>query len=125
MKIIGDPIVGPGGAIMPFSAAVETSGLIMLSGQMALRNGAIIGDDITAQTETIFDGIEATLALSGTTLARVVRCTIWLRRPEDFAALNAVYARRFGEHRPARSTVVSALVLADALVEIEATAELR
>jgi len=123
MKIIGEPIVGPGGGVLPFSPAVVSSGLVFVSGQLALRGGAIVGADVAEQTEIVFDNLEAALGQAGGKLSDVVKATVWLRRPEDFAAMNAVYGRRFAAHRPARSTVVSPLVLADALVEIEVIAQ--
>jgi 2-iminobutanoate/2-iminopropanoate deaminase len=122
MQIIGEAMAGPGGMLLPFSPAVEARGLVFVSGQLALQGGAIVGDDIGAQTQVVFDNIEAVLGQAGLALTDVVKCTIWLRRAADFAAFNTVYAQRLAEHRPARSTVVSNLVLAEALVEIEVVA---
>ena len=121
MKIHGKPIIGPGGQVLPLSAAVETGGLVFASGQLALVDGRIEGD-ITAQTETTFDAIQSLLQDAGLSLDHVVKATVWLTDPADFAAFNAVYAARLPAPFPARSCVVSQLVLPNARVEIEVVA---
>ena len=121
MKIHGKPLIGPGGATIPLSAAVETDGLVFLSGQLALVDGRVEGD-ITAQTETTFDSILSILSAAGMSLDNVVKATIWLTDPADFAAFNAVYAKRLPAPFPARSCVISQLVLPNARVEIEVVA---
>lgn len=93
----------------------------MLSGQLALRNGRIVGATIEEQTDVAIDNIAALLAPLGKGLADVAKVTVWLSQATDFAAFNAAYARRFARPFPARSTVVSQLLIPDALVEIEAT----
>lgn len=122
MKIYGKPLIGPGGAAVPLSSAVETTdGLVFVSGQLALVDGKVEGD-ITAQTERTFDAISAVLAEAGMSLDNVVKATIWLTDPSDFADFNAVYAKRLPAPFPARSCVVSQLMLPNARVEIEVVA---
>ncbi len=121
-KRIGGAILGPGGAQLPLSAAIELEGLIFVSGQLALREGVISGADVQEQTEIAIDALEGILIEAGLTLGDIVKTTIWLARQEDFAAFNAIYGRRFRPPYPARATVVSALALPGALVEIEAIA---
>lgn len=121
MKIHGKPLIGPSGAVLPMSAAVETDGLIFVSGQLALVDGRVEGD-ITAQTEQTFDAIESILNDAGMSLDNVVKATIWLTDPSDFAAFNSVYEKRLPAPFPARSCVVSQLVLPNARVEIEVVA---
>ena len=121
MKIHGKPLIGPGGATLPLSSAVETDGLIFVSGQLALVAGRVEGD-IVVQTERTFDAIAAILENAGMTLDNVVKATVWLTDPSDFAAFNPVYARRLPAPFPARSCVVSQLVLPNARVEIEVVA---
>ena len=121
MKVHGKPLIGPGGKIIPLSAAIETDGLIFVSGQLALVDGKVDGD-ITDQTELTFDAIAAILDQAGLSLDNVVKATVWLTEPSDFAAFNAVYAKRLPAPFPARSCVVSQLVLPNARVEIEVVA---
>ncbi len=121
MRIHGKPLIGPGGKTIPLSAAIETDGLVFVSGQLALVDGKVEGD-ITVQTELTFDAIAAILGESGLSLDNVVKATVWLTEPSDFAAFNAVYAKRLPAPFPARSCVVSQLVLPNARVEIEVVA---
>jgi len=104
------------------SPFVDTGSLVFLSGQIAFdQDGAITGDAAT-QTRRCLERVESVLRDAGLTLSQVVKCTIWLRHESDFSAFNDAYARYFGSHKPARSTVISGLALPDALVEIEAIA---
>lgn len=124
MELLGSPVRTAIG-IVPLSPAVRSGDLLFLSGQLALREGALQGDDIDTQTNVVFDNIEAVLAEAGCTLANVVKATIWLRRASDFGRFNQIYAQRFNDHRPARSAVVSELLIDGALVEIEVLAEIN
>ena len=85
-------------------------GWLFASGQIPLdpKSGELVGGSIEQSAERIFDNLEAVLREAGLTLADVVKTTVFLTKTEDFPAMNAVYARRFGEHRPARSTVTVA-----------------
>jgi 2-iminobutanoate/2-iminopropanoate deaminase len=111
-------------AIGPYSQGLISEGLLFASGQIPLdpATGALVSGDITESVERVFDNIEAILAAAGATLDDVVKTTVYLLRMADFPAMNAVYARRFGEHRPARSTVAVAQLPKDAVVEIEVIA---
>jgi 2-iminobutanoate/2-iminopropanoate deaminase len=110
-----------GGRPIPLSAAVDAGDILFLSGQLALRDGRIQGD-VARQTELIFDSIAVILAEAGLNLDHVVKATIWLSDPTDFSAFNAVYSERLLSPYPARSCVISQLVLPDARVEIEVVA---
>jgi 2-iminobutanoate/2-iminopropanoate deaminase len=80
-------------------------------------------DGIEAQTEGCLRNIEAILQASGTDLRRVIRCGVFLIDIREFAAMNAVYARVFGDHRPARTTVQAAALPGEGLrVEIDCVA---
>lgn len=92
-----------------------------MSGQLALVGGRVEGD-ITTQTEVTFDAIQSILEEAGLGLDHVIKTTVWLTDPADFAAFNAVYAQRLPAPFPARSCVISQLVLPDARVEIEVVA---
>ena len=78
---------------------------------------------IEAQTEQVFDNLAAVLAEAGTSLDHVVKATVFVTDLGDFAKLNAIYAKRFGDHKPARSTVQVAALPRGACVEIELVAE--
>ena len=112
-------------AIGPYSQAVVAAGLVHCSGQIALdpASGALVDGDVAAQAERVLENLKAVLAAAGSSLARAVKCTVYLQRIEDFAAVNAVYARYFdGETPPARATVAVKALPKGALVEIDCVA---
>jgi 2-iminobutanoate/2-iminopropanoate deaminase len=114
-------------AIGPYSQAVAGGGFLFASGQVPLdpATGELVPGGIEAGVERVFDNLEAVLEAAGASLDDVVKTTVYLLRMSDFAAMNAVYARRFGNHRPARSTVAVAQLPKDAAVEIDVIARLR
>ena len=113
-------------AIGPYSQALVSGDLLFVSGQIPLdpATGALVSGGIEQAVERVFDNIQAILGAAGATLDDVVKTTVYLVRMSDFAAMNAVYARRFGSHRPARSTVAVAQLPKDAAVEIDVIARL-
>jgi 2-iminobutanoate/2-iminopropanoate deaminase len=109
----------------PYSPGVVFERLVFVSGQGAIdpSTGQLSGLDIETQTEQVFRNLAAILKAAGTDLSHVLRCGVFLVDMRDFAAMNAVYARAFGDHRPARTTVaVSSLPHAGLRVEIDAVA---
>lgn len=120
MQAFGGDVIGPGGMVIPITPAIRVGGLILLSGQLALRGGAIVGATVEEQTDVALDNIAALLAPLGKSLADVAKVTAWLSRAENFPGFNAAYAKRFAKPYPARSTVVSQLLIPGALVEVEA-----
>ena len=121
MKIVSTPTAPQ--AIGPYSQAMVTGGMIFTSGQIPLRaDGSKLKGDIAAQTEQVFDNLSAILESQGSSLGKVVKVTVFMTDLGEFAAMNAVFAQRFGEHRPARSTVQVAALPTGARVEIEAIA---
>jgi 2-iminobutanoate/2-iminopropanoate deaminase len=114
-------------AIGPYSQGVVEGGFLFSSGQVPLdpATGRLVEGGLEASAERVLDGIEAILREGGLGFADVVKATVYLTRAEDFAPLNAVYARRFGEHRPARSTVIVAALPAGALLEIDVIARVK
>lgn len=121
MKIVSTPTAPQ--AIGPYSQAIVTGGMIFTSGQIPLRaDGSKLEGDIAAQTEQVFDNLSAILDSQGSSLVKVVKVTVFMTDLGEFAAMNAVFAQRFGEHRPARSTVQVAALPTGARVEIEAIA---
>lgn len=111
-------------AIGPYSQAIQVNDLLFLSGQIPLDPDTmvLVGENVTEQTEQIFKNVKAVLTAAGVSLANVVKTTVFLKDMNDFGAMNEVYARTFGEHKPARSAVEVARLPKDCLVEIECIA---
>jgi len=111
-------------AIGPYSQAIRAQGLIFTSGQVGLdpATAQIVDGGITAQTDRVLKNLAAVLQASGSSLEKVVRCTVFLKNIADFAAMNEIYGRHFKQSPPARSTVEVARLPKDALVEIDAIA---
>jgi len=111
-------------AIGPYSQAIVTGDLIFTAGQVALdpATGELVGGEIKLQTARVLDNLAAVL---GSGLDRVVKCTVFLADFAEFAAMNEVYAQRFGQHRPARSTVGTSALPRGARIEIECVAVRR
>jgi 2-iminobutanoate/2-iminopropanoate deaminase len=95
-------------AIGPYSQALAHGGFLFLSGQIPLdpATGELVSGPFAAGVERVFDNLEAVLKSESLGLDDVVRTTVYLLRMSDFAEMNAVYGRRFGNHRPARSTAI-------------------
>jgi 2-iminobutanoate/2-iminopropanoate deaminase len=111
----------------PYSPGMGFERLIFVSGQAAMdpATGKLAGDDIERQTEQCLENVRAILEAAGSSLQHVLRCGVFLVDMREFQKMNAVYARMFGNHRPARTTVqVSALPGDGLLVEIDAIAYL-
>ncbi|MEZ5626343.1 MAG: RidA family protein [Rhodocyclaceae bacterium] len=112
-------------AIGPYSQAIALDGLLFTSGQIPLTTaGEKVAGDIAAQTGQVFDNLDAILSSAGAALSDVIKVTVFMTDLGEFAAMNAVFAQRFGEHRPARSTVQVAALPTGARVEIEAIVRL-
>ncbi|MSR45937.1 MAG: hypothetical protein EXS13_02530 [Planctomycetes bacterium] len=113
-------------AIGPYSQALVVQGFIFCSGQVALEPGSggklQGGVDVAEQTRRVLDNLGAVLKAAGSSLHQVVKTTVYLTDMANFAAMNQVYAERFGDHRPARATVAVVGLPKGALVEIEAIA---
>jgi 2-iminobutanoate/2-iminopropanoate deaminase len=111
-------------AIGPYSQAIAVNGFVYTAGQVALdpATGELVPGGITEQTTRALENLRAILAASGTSLSQVVKTTVFLVDMADFGAMNEVYARAFGSHRPARSTVAVAALPKGARVEIEVIA---
>ncbi|HEX9887768.1 MAG TPA: RidA family protein, partial [Longimicrobiales bacterium] len=91
-------------AIGPYSQAMVVDGWVFCSGQIPLDPETMepVDGDIQAKTDRVLRNLAAVLEAAGTSLSRVVKTTVFLSDMNDFAAMNEVYARHFGEHRPAR-----------------------
>lgn len=110
----------------PYNQAIVAQGLIFVAGQIALdpQTGEAVGaGDITAQTDRVLTNLKAILAAANETLDDVVKTTVFLKDMNDFAAMNAVYAKYFEEATaPARICVEVARLPKDLLVEIDCIA---
>jgi len=111
-------------AIGPYSQAIVAGNVVYTAGQVALdpATGELTGRTVAEQTDQALKNITAVLAAAGSSLGQVVKTTVYLADMADFTAMNEVYARHFGEHRPARSTVQAAGLPKGARVEIDAIA---
>jgi 2-iminobutanoate/2-iminopropanoate deaminase len=115
---------GAPAAIGPYSQAIVHGGLVFTAGQIPLdpETGEMVEGDIAVQTERVLNNLQAVLRAAGASLATVIKTTVFLRDMDDFAAMNEVYGRAFGDHRPARSAVQAARLPRDARIEIEVVA---
>lgn len=113
-------------AIGPYSQAIVANGFVFTAGQVPFDPATmqLVEGDIAVQTEQVMKNITAILQQAGADLSTVVKTTVFLRDMNDFAGMNEVYGRHFGEHKPARSTVQVARLPRDVAVEIEAVAVL-
>ena len=109
----------------PYTAGIGFERLVFVSGQGATDpvTGNLVGTDIEAQTEQTLKNVEAILVAAGSSLQHVLRCGVFLIDMGEFHRMNAVYARMFGSHRPARTTVQAVALPLDGLrVEIDCIA---
>jgi len=116
-----DGSTGAGGQHLPFAHAVQADGWLYVSGQVPMVNGELTPGNIIVQSRQAIRNLLSILAEAGYGPEHVVRCGVWLEDPRDFAAFNAVFKEYFGNHPPARSCVVSSMVV-DCKVEIDCVA---
>ena len=112
-------------AIGPYSQAQIVGNLVYTSGQIGIdpATGAIV-EGLEAQAEQVFTNLSELLKAAGSDMSRVVKTTVFIKNMNDFAAINAVYAKFFTEPFPARSCVEVARLPKDVLLECEVIAEL-
>ncbi len=111
-------------ALGPYSQAIALDGMVFASGQIALdpASGQLVEGDIQAQTHRALQNLTAVLEAAGSSLAHVVKTTVFLTSMSNFSVMNEVYATYFDDEPPARSTVAVAELPKGAQVEIEAIA---
>lgn len=114
-------------AIGPYSQAVVTDGWVFVSGQIPFDPKTMeqVPGGVTEQTERSLTNLRAILEEAGAGMDTVVKTTVFLQDMDDFAAMNEVYARHFGDHRPARAAVQAAALPKGVDVEIECVARVR
>lgn len=112
-------------AIGPYSQAIVHGGLVYTAGQVALDPATmeLVAGGVAEQADRALTNLAAVLAEAGSGLDRVIKTTVYLVDMADFGAMNEVYARHFGNHRPARSTVAVAGLPKGARVEIDVIAQ--
>lgn len=114
-------------AIGPYSQGVEwDSKLLFTSGQIPLdpKTGQLVEGDIKIQTRQVMENLKAVLEAGGSSLKKVIKCTVFLADMNDFAAMNEVYGEYFQQAPPARSAFQVARLPKDARIEIEAVGEI-
>jgi 2-iminobutanoate/2-iminopropanoate deaminase len=111
-------------AIGPYSQAVKVGNFVFCSGQIPIdpATGEFVSEEVTEQTRQVLKNLSAVLEAAGSTLANVVKTTVFLVDMNDFAQMNEVYAEFFSENKPARATVQAARLPRDTRVEIDCIA---
>ena len=111
-------------AIGPYSQAVESNGMLFISGQIPLNpeTGKLVEGGITEQTEQVLKNIGEILKAAGYTYKDVIKSTCMLSTMNDFKAMNEVYARYYTDQQPARAAYAVKELPLGALIEIETVA---
>lgn len=124
----GDPefhaMPGTEPGALPFSEAVRVGDLLFLSGMIGLKPGTmeLAEGGIQGQTRATMEAIRAAVQRHGSSMDRVVKCTVFLADMDEWSAMNKVYVEFFPENRPARSALGASGLALDARVEIECIA---
>ena len=115
------------GAIGPYAQAVKTDTMVFVSGQLAIdpASGQLVTGDIRQETRQALTNLQAILVAAGSSLAQVVKTTVYIADMDQFGDINAAYAEFFKTDPPARACVEVARLPKDANVEIEAVALLQ
>jgi 2-iminobutanoate/2-iminopropanoate deaminase len=108
-------------AIGPYSQAIKANGLVFTSGQISLdpTTGELVTGSFEDQVHRVFRNLEAVLREAGTSFDRVVKATVYVTDLGNFQTLNSIYAKYFGEHKPARTTIQAAALPKGSAVEID------
>jgi 2-iminobutanoate/2-iminopropanoate deaminase len=114
-------------AIGPYSQAISANGMVFCSGQIPTNptTGEFVAGGVREQTEQVLKNLSAVLEAAGSSLAQVVKTTVFLADMKEFSEMNEVYGQFFTGVTPARATVAAAGLPRDARVEIEAVALLN
>lgn len=123
IQAIGKPRTLANGLTIPLTPAIRAGDFVFVSGQLGIDDaGVVVADDVASQARKAMERIRDVLAQADVQLSSVVKVSVWLTDKADFAAFNAAYREFFPDRPPARSTVVSDLLIAGARVEIDAIA---
>ena len=105
----------------PYTPVMQAGGLIFVSGQVGLRDGALV-DGFAAQAAQALTNLAGQLDSVGATMSDVVKTTVFLVQMSDYAEMNEIYIAAFGDHRPARSAVAVNELPIGEVFEVEAIA---
>jgi len=120
-QVIGGPLEIDG-RVLSLSKAIRAGDFVFVTGQVPMRDGKPMTDgSIEDQTRACLEGLREILAEAGCELDDVVKSMVWLKKREDFAGFNSVYAEYFAREPPTRSALVSDFLI-DILVEVECVA---
>jgi 2-iminobutanoate/2-iminopropanoate deaminase len=113
-------------AIGPYSQGIKANGFVFCSGQIPAnpKTGELVIGSITEQARQCLSNVKGVIEAAGSSMSKVVKCTVFLRDMNDFAEMNAEYAKWFSDPAPARAAVQVARLPKDVGIEIEAIAEL-
>lgn len=106
----------------PYTPIVRAGDWLIVSGQVGIADGKLVDGGTGGQLQQALENMAALLAREGATIDHVVKTTVFLRHMSDYALMNEVYTRFFGDHRPARSAIGVAELPIGALAEVEAWA---
>lgn len=108
----------------PYSPAILEAGFVFVSGQGPLdpRTGEYLKGDVRSETKRVFENIKSILEAAGSSLDKVVKCNVYLREINDFAAMNEVYATVFAAPFPARTTIQAGALPRGFAIEVECIA---
>ncbi len=111
-------------AIGPYSQAVESNGILFISGQIPLdpKSGKITGNTIKEQTKQVLTNLSGILKSAGYSITQVVKTTCYMKDLNSFSEMNEIYAEFFNSQPPARAAVEVSRLPKDVLIEIEAVA---
>jgi 2-iminobutanoate/2-iminopropanoate deaminase len=115
-------MTSPAKPVGPYTPIVRAGDWLVVSGQVGLADGKMVGGGVTGELRQALANVEAQLATHGAGLSDVVKTTVFLRHMSDYAVMNETYIAAFGDHRPARSAIGVAELPVGALVEVEAWA---
>jgi len=112
-------------AIGPYSQAILSNNTLYCSGQIAINpaTGNLVMDNITIETAQVMQNIAAVLKAAEMDFSNVVKCSIFMKDMNDYAAINEVYAKHFEENPPAREAVQVSVLPKNVNVEISVIAE--
>jgi len=109
-------------AIGPYSQAIQFSGLLFVSGQIAIdpKTGEFVEGGVEEQTEQVLENLKAIIEEAGMALKDVLKCSCFIKNMDNFVTFNTIYDKYFGANPPARETVEVARLPKDAMVEVSA-----
>ena len=110
---------GPGGRVLPFSDAVRVGNLLFLSGKLGTTADGLAPGGISGETRQALENIKASLERHGSSMDRVVKCTVFLADMAEWGQMNEVYVTFFGDNLPARSALGTSGLALGGRVEIE------